>query len=598
MAENEMENKGFTRRTFLKAGTVAGAAAIASGALAACAPAKTREGGDSGGQAAAPAAEDEHIGAGRRATATLANAEPIPPIDPPASWDAEADIIIVGAGGGGINGALVARDAGASVIVVEKQDIAGGATAHANGYLNISGTGKAQKEMEFGYPAGNFPLDMKKFMAEMQNQFQYSIDNRLIEALANKGGEVADWMTEKGAEWLCIGPFYVSTSGLENSVQGMRQLTDQFWKLGEEAGAEYHLNTECKGLVYDGERVVGIQVQDDQDQIKFYKANKAVVLCAGGFGMNPDLIKKYIPTAYERIVYGGPFPAHTGDALRMALGLGADIAGFDSWSCWECAPDNGTGDWNYFYGFRQIMQMPWLNFDCEGKRADFYDDRLPGMPPYVGGLGDTLRVAVQMSRPRGRVYAIFDSDYEKNFDKIKADMGERKPITPEDGVRDTGGLFDTDWHVEWDKALEDGRLKKADTLEELAEMLDLDPDIVNDVVTRWNDNCKKGKDDDPDILYPYLPEWLNPIQKAPFYGAALGGQLGKTLAGVRVNHKLQVMKDDGHKIPGLYAGFTTAGGVVGETNYGGGLVNTSLLGGCALSWTSGYYAVQCALEEE
>ena len=67
------------------------------------------------------------------------------------------------------------------------------------------------------------------------------------------------------------------------------------------------------------------------------------------------------------------------------------------------------------------------------------------------------------------------------------------------------------------------------------------------------------------------------------------------MAGVRVNDKLQAMDARGHEIPGLYAGFTTAGGAVGESNFGGGLINTSLLGGCALSWVSGYYAVQSAL---
>lgn len=589
----ETEN-GLSRRSFLVGGAAAALAAAGTMMVGCSSPANSdpQSGSESSNTAAvAQTAADEHIGAGRRATATLENAEPIEPLAPPANWDSEVDIVIVGAGGGGIAGALVAREMGASVIVVEKSAESGGATAHANGWLNVAGTAKAQQDIEFAYP--EFPYDRTKFIAAMQNVYQYSIDNSLLAKLAEKGGECADWITDKGTDWMCIGPFFVHSAGMASAVLGQKVMTDQFEKLGTEAGAEYRFNCECTGLVVENNRVVGIRAREGSSDV-YLKADKGVVLCAGGFGMNPDLLKKYSPTAYESIVYGGPFPSHSGEALRMALGAGADISGFDSWSCWESAPDNGTGDWNYFYGIRQFLQMPWLNFDCEGKRCDFYDSRLPNMPAFVGSSGDTLRVAAQMSRPNGRVYCIFDSNYEEYAAKIAVEKGERMPAVASAPDRDPG-LYDSDWHVEFQNALGDGRIKKADTLEELAEMLDLDPVIVKDTVERWNANCEKGVDDDPDLIYPYLPEWLNPIEEGPFYGAALGGQLGKTMAGVRVNDKLQAMDAHGHEIPGLYAGFTTAGGAVGESNFGGGLINTSLLGGCALSWVSGYYAVQSAL---
>lgn len=588
------EESGLSRRSFLKFGA-AGAAAVAAGAMVVgCGPsdgASTET--SAGASATAESANDEHVGPARRATATLENAEPIEPLEEPAEWTEEADIVIVGAGGGGIAGALLAREMGASVIVVEKSTESGGATSHANGWLNVSGTAKAQQEIEYAYP--DFPYERKKFIAAMQNVYQYSIDNDLLTQLGEKGGECADWISDKGTDWMCIGPFFVHSAGMGSAVLGQKQMTDQFEKLGTDAGAEYHFTSECTGLVMDGDRVIGIRAYENSEDV-YYKANKAVILCAGGFGMNPDLLKRYAPTAYDNIVYGGPFPSHSGEALRMALGAGADISGFDSWSCWESAPDNGSGEWYYFYGIRQFLQMPWLNFDCEGKRCDFYDSRLPDMPAFVGSSGDTLRVSTQMSRPGGRAYAIFDSNYEEYAAKIASERGERMPSVAGADTVDQD-FFNPDWHVEFQNALDDGRLKEADTLEELAEMLGLDAAIVNETVERWNANCEKGVDEDASIIYPYLPEWLNPIKEGPFYGAAIGGQLGKTMAGVRVNEKLQALDGKGHEIPGLYAGFTTAGGAVGESNYGGGLINTSLLGGCALSWVSGYYAVQCALSE-
>lgn len=68
------------------------------------------------------------------------------------------------------------------------------------------------------------------------------------------------------------------------------------------------------------------------------------------------------------------------------------------------------------------------------------------------------------------------------------------------------------------------------------------------------------------------------------------------MCGVHVNADLQVLDASSHPIPGLFAGFTTAGGIVGEANFGGGLVNTSILGGCALSWANGYMATESALK--
>lgn len=386
-------------------------------------------------------------------------------------------------------------------------------------------------------------------------------------------------------------------AGKQTTVLGQKTVTDYFEKAGAEAGVEYRLSTECTGLVQDGDgRVVGVQVKASDGAIEHYRSSKGVVLCAGGFGMNPDMVKRYIPSVYGRASYGGPFPSHSGDVTRMALGVGADMAGFDSWSMWEAAPDNGTGEWHYFYGFRQLVQMPWINFDRTGKRCDVYDSRLAGDDPLYPRFdaNDTGRVAMTVSRPGGRAYVIFDSDYEEYVEKIQAPAGEHRPIRKEDPVVEQN-LFNTDWHVEFQKALDDGRLKKADTLEELAEMLGLDASVVGETVDRWNTCCANGVDDDPDVMYHYPVEWLNPIKEGPFYGSVLGGQIGKTLCGVRVNENLQVLDTEGRAIPGLFAGFTTAGGIVGESNFGGGLVNTSILGGCALSWVSGYVATESAL---
>ena len=154
-----------------------------------------------------------------------------------------------------------------------------------------------------------------------------------------------------------------------------------------------------------------------------------------------------------------------------------------------------------------------------------------------------------------------------------------------------------DWVGEVEDAVARGAVKKADTLEELAEMLLLDPEVVKGAVKEYNALCEKGVDDE--LAIPYDPSWLSPIDTPPYYAAIVGGQIGKTLCGLRVNDNLQVTNEDGVAIEGLYAGFSTLGGMDGEGNYGclagnGG----TYFGGVGSSLITGYIAAKKLMELE
>ncbi|MEG0324638.1 MAG: FAD-binding protein, partial [Raoultibacter sp.] len=331
----------------------------------------------------------------------------------------------------------------------------------------------------------------------------------------------------------------------------------------------------------------------------YFKGTKGVILCSGGFGMNPDMLKKYIPTAYKTAVHGGPMPYNTGECTRMALGVGADMAGIDSWNCWESELDNGTGEWQYFWGARQIAQLPWLSIDARGKRCNFYKwlrtDAYQSELPFAQDGTDVARMAVQVSRIGNRAYVIFDGKFENYMWDIAAPpLWERRPTSADDPIPEQD-LFDPDWRVQFEQALEDGRFKQAGTLEELAEQLGLDPKILKDSVDQWNENCANGVD--TGTIYPLAQKFLNPVVEPPFYGAKVGGYLGKTLCGVRVDENLHVLNDEGKVIPGLYANFTAAGGAAGESTFGSSILTTSFLGGNLLTWSTGYQATLSALSD-
>lgn len=573
----EQCNPNITRASFLKTAGIAGAAAAAASLTASAAHADE----------AAEAAVSEYP-----------EAEPIAPLAAPDQWTEEYDIVIVGAGGGGLAAALLSAQNGAKALVIEKDPDFGGATQHAQGWLNVYGGSRQQDEAKYGYP--EYPTDPKAFQKKMLEEYGRTVNLKLLMSLATKGGEVADFMEDNGVEWFCAGSFVVPLCGMDgtqNSVLGMRTSCEVIYNAAVDAGTVFKFSSPCSGLVLEDGCVTGVRA-DTPDGEAYFKANKGVILCSGGFGMNNDMLAKYIPTGYAGMVCGGPIPSHTGECTRMALGCGADMAGYDSWSMWESMPDNDTGDYNYFWGGEvQLCRNPWLNIDRDGNRYQFYHNRTwpveEGGPTLIGGAGDWAVAETMNALPGHRGYTIFDSGYADNIATL-SQTALRQPIRPEDPMIPEAEMYVShNWLDDIEPAIKAGMIKRADTIEELADMLGLDRDVLVGAVERWNDMCDRGEDDE--LLFPYPPAWLIKVANPPFYGAKIGGHIGKTMCGLRVNEDLQVIDTNGKTIPGLYANFTTAGGMAGEGTWGGKDINCSIFGGNALSWVSGYVACQSVL---
>lgn len=615
----EGASSGLSRRGFLKGAGLVGAAAVASAAIPGCAPGESSGGSSEGSSDAVEPSSttpgtdipfniiggesDDKVAPGMRATPNLDNARPIPPEPEPEEWTAEADIVVVGTGGAGLAASLLSIDMGSTVITVEKESSTGGCSQHACGLRDSAGT--AREQIEMGYSTPSFPYDRNTYLRWLEPNYQYTADVDLLGNVVETAGEAIDWMQDKGADLACNGGGFTTkafASGEWHKALSFKEITDKFYQFCLDAGVEFYLSTACETLITNDEgRVIGIKAKNANGEM-YFKANKGVVFCAGGMGMNPDLLKVYIPSAYYNSVMGGPMPYHTGECIRMGLGVGADICGRDSWCSWESEMDNDTGNWVYFWGARQVTQLPWMSIDIRGKRCCFYewDEFRSGdsvfyqseLPAYSAGQ-DRAVMQIQGSRINHRAYCIFDGKFEDYmWDICNPPMNERRPTTKDDPIKETMGLFDPDWHVEFQHALDDGRMKKADTLEELAEMLGLEADVLQKAVDDWNECCETGVD--TGVIYPLPKRFLNPIVEPPFYGAKIGPRIGKTHCGLRVDDQLRVVNDRGKAIPGLYAAFTTAGGITGESTYGCSLVNSSLLGGNGLSWCTGYFAAKTA----
>ena len=516
------------------------------------------------------------------------DATPIEPRAVPAVWDYECDVVVVGAGGGGLNAAARAAQLGASVICVESMAAWGG-NAQSAGMCGILGGCALQEAAQFAMPS--YPFDPAALTVWAMDEYHYAADPKLIYEIADQGRYSIDWMGECGVEWrLGSVPVYVAPKNatLDHHVLKMKDATDAMYQFGVDSGVQFKFSCPATALVRDDDgRVVGIVAEEGHDKEVFIRASLGVVLTAGGFCNNKALLDKYVPTAAMGCASSYLVAGEKGECFRMGLGVGADVSGFNSSASFDGGVDWEAegGDWARFLydGMTQLSRQPWLTIDRAGNRVRYMDSRteVEGAQA-IFALGDLA--TCQMTVPGHRSYIIFDSHYEDYL----AGFGQehcRKLITPDlDQIEKVPEHY-RDWHHGVQDAIEADVLKRRDTLEELEADLGLAQGVLTGAVKRWNACCEAGADD---FMYPMPAEWLHPVADPPFYGCRIGGNLYGTKAGLLINDQMQVVGTDGKVIPGLYAGWHTAGGACGENSYIGDPILGSLMGDVGLAFCGGY----------
>ena len=234
-----------------------------------------------------------------------------------------------------------------------------------------------------------------------------------------------------------------------------------------------------------------------------------------------------------------------------------------------------------------------LTIDRCGNRLRYMDSRVgEDGANAIYALGDLA--TIQMTPPGHRSYIIFDANYEDHLAGF-AQEHCRKLITPDLEQIDKVPEHYRDWHHGVQDAIDADVLKRRDTLEELEADLGFAPGVLTKAVAKWNECCERGEDD---FMYPMPPEWLHSITTPPFYGCRIGGNLHGTKAGLLINDQMQVIGTNGLVIPGLYAGWHTAGGACGENSYIGDPILGSLMGDVGLAFCGGYLCGTSAVEHE
>ena len=469
----------------------------------------------------------------------------------------DTDILIVGAGNGGMFAAAYAAANGLNFRVIEQngnvQD-----TRHWYGAID-SAAAKA---------AGEEPFDRAKLLSEISRYASGKCDQRVVKTWINESAAMHDFMRsilEDKYGWVCD-----FTSGSEAAwpAENAEHNTDYLFPVEEhnymaseresglarnelllqyiqELGYGVDFKTSLAKLEKNAEgRITGIIAQNmDDDHFIRYNAAKGVLLACGGYAGNPYMMQQLDPLGTSVTTACSYSPADKGYGIRAAVWAGANL---DK----EAAPmlfdrgivapgvDAGYVDSESAFGGKafpgEIRQFnpgtqPFLKVNRNGER--FANESCP--------YNDIVYAAAHQP---GRVYAqISDANMledAKRFHTIGCSAGTRKNTM--EGLEKT-----------FASAEEKGCFFRADTIEELADKMGFTGDAKDTflaTVERYNELYDKQNDED----FGKPAYRLSAIRTAPFYGYWLGASLLTTEQGIAINEKGQALDNNNQPMEGLY----------------------------------------------
>ena len=469
----------------------------------------------------------------------------------------DTDILIVGAGNGGIFAAAYAAANGLNFRVIEQngnvQD-----TRHWYGAIDSA----AAKE------AGEKPADRAKLLSEISRYASGKCDQRVVKTWINESAAMHDFMRsilEDKYGWTCD-----FTSGAEAAwpAENAEHNTDYLFPVQEhnymasesasgkprnellldyirELGYDVDFKTSLAKLEKDSTgRITGIIAQStEDDHFIRYNANKGVLLACGGFPGNPYMMEQLDPLGTSVTTACSYSPADKGYGIRAAVWAGANLdkeaapmlfdrgivaPGVDGG---YVASDSAFGGKAFPGPIRQYNPgtQPFLQVNRNGER--FANESSP--------YNDIVYAAAHQP---GRVYAqICDAN-------VLEDAKRFHTIGCSAQTRNGGEKY---FQGKVDEAVAAGTLFVCDTIEELADKLGFTgeaKDTFLATVERYNELYDKQNDED----FGKPAYRLSAIRTAPFYGCWLGASLLTTEQGIAINDKGQALDNDNKPMPGLY----------------------------------------------
>ncbi|MCL2408785.1 MAG: FAD-binding protein [Oscillospiraceae bacterium] len=474
---------------------------------------------------------------------------PVPVSEAEIAETLEADVVIIGGGISGMSAAARCSAVGLSCIVIDKSErqIAIGAQ-----FAAINTRTMAEK---------GIVIDKKQLAADWLKVSGSRVEEALLWIFINRSAEGFHWMLDLAGD--CVEPrVYVSYKGpMFGEYLGTHHIdlkegrTEYDAKLGGPLACEIFQKELLKngGQLFRG--VAATQLEKDADgrvvsciakgkdgKLRRYKGRKAVVLATGDCSDDKEMLEAFCPSGL-RAAKHFPRNGNTGDGQKMAYWAGA-VLDNPEWASTLHAL--GYSGFQFFYlhvnrlGKRFMNEDTWMQAKsircmmqpggdfCFTLFDDKYADEIGERWDLLGGQGMSMLHFVGDKFNREELVTAVE--------RVLAGRGY--PADMPDSGREPHG---------W----------KADTLEALAEKMDVPYETLKATVDRYNELVTKGDDTD----FGKRDEMLTPIIKPPFYALKWGATLLDVFGGALTDSRLNVLDSGGNPIPGLYAVGNVAGGM-------------------------------------
>ena len=434
-----------------------------------------------------------------------------------------ADVVVVGGGGAGLAAAVQASQTGSSVIVVEKMSMLGGNTIIIGGIINVSGT---EQQRRMGIEDS---VDL-----HFQHTFEGGgrrANQELVRVMVENAPAMMQWTMDLGLRWqdgVSTGLGALWPRSHETVLPLGTGFLDMYHRFiaRPNSNIEVLLDTRATEFIMEGGRVTGIRATNRLGDNFTITARNGVVNAAGGFGANVEMRMRYDELWDGRL---GPttlttnHPGATGDGIIMAQAIGADVTGM---------------------GYIQLLPIG------DPRTGSISGAAITGVEGYIQ-VNEQGRRFVNEAAGRDELIAtLFRQSNSANY----LIMCSRNH--PTGNELSLGAPLNTLVHY--------GYVHRANTIRELALMINMDPDVLQQTMDEFNAmvdgsaSCPFGR-----------TIFRDRIEVAPFYASRRVPTVHHTMGGVLIDRYTRVIDTRGNVIPGFYAAGEVAGGIHGNNRLGG-----------------------------
>jgi tricarballylate dehydrogenase len=466
------------------------------------------------------------------------------------------DVIVVGGGNAALCAALAAREAGASVLLLEKAPEAerGGNSLFTAGGFRLAHRGleDLRRDVLVDLTEGEAravevpPYTEETFFDDLARVTENLTNPDLADTLVRQSRPTVAWMRTQGVRWILIfgrqsykvGDRHQFWGGLSvEAVGGGPGLVQALYERAEKVGVAVRYGTGARRLLVDTRGAVTGVLGRGPEGFEELPA-RAVVLACGGFEANPEWRARYLGPDWELARVRGT-RHNTGDGIRMALEIGAQPYGHWS-SCHAVAWDLNAPE----FGDRKVL--------------DLFQKHSYPLGLIVNLRGE--RFVDEGADFRNLTYAKYGREILRQPQRTAFQLFDQKVVP----------LLREEYRIR------EATRAEAATLEELARKLEIDSPGLARTVEAFNRAVQPGEFN-PAILdgkgtrgiTPPKSNWALHLDTPPFVGYAVTCGITFTFGGVRITPRAEVLDLEDRPIPGLYAAGELVGGLFYH-NYPGG----------------------------